>query len=157
MDARVVKKELLSENTEKMNVIKKKQKKALFVLKYVLYQFTFWFGQKRKKIKLDLPKNYGASQYIKRLPYIRYEDTNFQILIINILNDRSNIWKFLLATRNYGRNKQENINAVDADGKLNQAVVRRALDQKHKGVFESPIETMQKRKNEFLEKIVNLS
>ena len=37
MDARVVKKELLSENTEKMNVIKKKQKKALFVLKYVLY------------------------------------------------------------------------------------------------------------------------
>ena len=48
----------------------------------------------------------------------------------------------MLATRNYGRNIQENINAVAADGKLNQAVVRRALDQKHKGVFESPIETM---------------
>ena len=79
---------------------------------------------------------------MKRLPYIRNEDTNFQNLIIDILNDRSNIWKFLLATRNYGRNIQENINAVAADGKLNQAVVRRALDQKHKGVFESPIETM---------------
>ena len=46
----------------------------------------------------------------------------------------------MLHTSDYGRDIQENINAVDADGKLNQAIVRRALDKKkNKGVFESPI------------------
>ena len=39
----------------------------------------------------------------------------------------------------YGRNIQKNINNVVSDGGFNQAVVRRALDQKIKGVFESPI------------------
>ena len=34
---------------------------------------------------------------------------------------------------------KNNINAVAADGKFIQAVVRRALDQKNKRVFESPI------------------
>ena len=33
-------------------------------------------------------------------------------------------------------NIRENINAVVADGKLNQAVVCRALDEKNKGVYE---------------------
>ena len=45
----------------------------------------------------------------------------------------------MLATSDYGKNISENISTVVADGKFNQAVVRRALDQKNKGVFESPI------------------
>ena len=72
------------------------------------------------------------SQYIKRLPYIRNQDPNFQNLVIDVVNNRSNLRKFLLATSDYGRSIQENINAVVADGKFNQAVVRRALDQKLK-------------------------
>ena len=42
-------------------------------------------------------------------------------------------------TRDYGKNIQENINAVVADRKFNHAVVRRELDQKNKRVFESPL------------------
>ena len=91
----------------------------------------FGLVRKQKKIKLDLPKSYGASQYMKRLPYIRNS-------IIDIVNNRSDIRKFLLATSD-GRNIQEKINAVVADGKFNQDVVRRALDKKNKEVFESPI------------------
>ena len=72
------------------------------------------------------------SQYIKRLPYIRNQDPNFQNSVIDVVNNRSNLRKFLLATSDYGRSIQENINAVAADGKFNQAVVRRALDQKLK-------------------------
>ena len=45
----------------------------------------------------------------------------------------------MLAISDYGKNIQENINAVVADGKFNQVVVRRALDQKNKGVYQSPI------------------
>ena len=72
------------------------------------------------------------SQYIKRLPYIRNQDPNFQNSVIDVVNNRSNLRKFLLATSDYGRSIQENINAVVADRKFNQAVVRRALDQKLK-------------------------
>ena len=94
--------------------------------------------RKEEKIKLDLPKNYGASQYIKRLPYISREDTSFQNSIIDIVNNRSELRNFLLATSDYGRNIQWNINSVAAGGKFNQTVIRRVLDQKNKGVFESP-------------------
>ena len=37
----------------------------------------FGLIRKEERIKLDLPKNYGASQYIKRLPYISREDPSF--------------------------------------------------------------------------------
>ena len=42
--------------------------------------------RKEEEIKLDLPKNYGASQYIKRLPYISREDPIFQNSTIDIIN-----------------------------------------------------------------------
>ena len=98
----------------------------------------FGLIRKEEKIKLDLPKNYGASQYMKRLPYISREDPSFQNSIIDIVNNKSDLRKCLLATSEYGRNIQENINSVAAGEKFNQAVVRRVLDQKNKGVFESP-------------------
>ena len=98
----------------------------------------FGLIRKEEKVKLDLPRNYGASQYIKSLPYISREDPSFQNSIIDIVNNRSDLTKFLLATSDYGRNIQENINSVVAGGKFNQAIVRRVLDQKDKGVLESP-------------------
>ena len=82
--------------------------------------------EKKKQIKLDLPKNYGAIQYIRRLPYIRNEDPNFKNSIIDTVNSRSDFRKFLLTTSDYGKNIHENFNAVLADGKFNQVVVRRA-------------------------------
>ena len=94
--------------------------------------------RKEEEIKLDLPKNYGASQYIKRLSYVSREDPGFQNSIIDIVNNRSDLRKCLLATSDYGRNIQENINSVVAGGKFNQAVVRRVLHQKNIAVFESP-------------------
>ena len=99
---------------------------------------NFALIRKEEKIKVDLPKSYGASQYIKRLPYISREDLNFQNSIIDIINNRSDLRKCLLATSDYGRNIRENINSLVDGGKFNQAVVCRVLDQKNKGVFESP-------------------
>ena len=45
----------------------------------------------------------------------------------------------MLATSDYRKNIQENINAVVADGKFNQVIICRAPDQKIKRVFELPI------------------
>ena len=100
----------------------------------------FGLIRKEEKFRLDLPKNYGASQYIKRLAYISREDPSFQNSIIDIINNRSDWRKILVATSDYRRNIQENINSVVTGGKFNQAVAVacRVLDQKNKGVFESP-------------------
>ena len=93
---------------------------------------TLPFGliRNRDKIKLDLLKNYGANQYIKRLPYIRDEDPNFKNSIIDIINNSSDLRKLLLASSYYGRNIQENINSAVGGGKFNNAIVSRALDKK---------------------------
>ena len=72
----------------------------------------FGLIRKEKKIKLDLPKSYGASQYIRRLTYIRNEDPNFKNSIIDIVNIRPDLRKFLIAASDYGKNNQENINPV---------------------------------------------
>ena len=59
----------------------------------------------------------------------------FQHSIADIVNNKSDLRKLLLATSDYGRNS----NSVAAGGKFNQAFVPRVLDQKNKGVFESPM------------------
>ena len=66
-------------------------KKGVFVLKLSYISLPFGLVRKEKKIKLDLPKNYRASQYVKRLPYMRDEDPNFQNKIIDIVNNRSDL------------------------------------------------------------------
>ena len=114
------------------------RKKAFFVLKMSYLCLHFSLIRKEEKIKLDLPKKYGGSQYIKRLPYISRKNLSFQNSVIDIVNNKSDLTKFLHATSDYGRNIQENINSVVPGGKFNQAVVRRVLDQKNKGVFDSP-------------------
>ena len=117
------------------NIICKKlfaRKKNVFFQKISYISLPFGMVRKEKKIKLDLPKNYGVSQYIRKLPYIRNEDPNFKNSVIDIVNNRSDLKKFLLATSGYGKNIHENINAVVADGKFNQAVLRRALGKKVK-------------------------
>ena len=103
-------------------------------MSYVLLPYGVF--NKETQMKLDLPRNYGAAQYFKQLPYLF--DTNnptFQNLLINTLDNRVDLQKYALATGPYGINIQENINTVKADGKFNDAVVRHLLDYKNKGVL----------------------
>ena len=53
------------------------------------------------------------------------------------MSSRADLQKYLLATSDYGKNIQENINTVVTDGKFNDALVRHVLDEKNKGVFNS--------------------
>ena len=69
--------------------------------------------RKEEKSKLDLPKNYGASQYIKRLSYISREDPSFQNPIIDIINNRSDLRRF---TNNSNNDDDDNINFNFDDG-----------------------------------------
>ena len=101
-------------------------------------QLPYGLVRKSKKIKLKTPKNYGASQYIARLPYLdKGHDPKFQNDAIDIVNSRADLRKFLLVTSDYGKNIQENTNSVVTDGRFNNVALRHLLDEKDKGVFKS--------------------
>ena len=81
------------------------QKKVFFetkrIFKITCLSLPFGLIQKDKQIKLNLPKNCATSQYIKRLPYIENKDANFQNRIIDLVNNRTDLQKFLLAISGY--------------------------------------------------------
>ena len=129
------------------------EKKRFLFQKLSYISLPFGLVRKEKKIKLGLPKNYSASQYVKRLPWISKEDPNFQNSIIDMVNNRFDLKKISLAANDYGKNIQKNINVVVSVEKFNQAGVRRALDQKNKRVFESlipiSVQRCKKKKNQY--------
>ena len=92
-----------------------------------------------KKVKFNLPKNYAASEYIKRFPYLdNVKDPKFHNDAINIVNNRADLRKFLLAISDCGKNMQEGISSVVNDGHFNNAAIRHLFDDKNKDVFKSP-------------------
>ena len=60
------------------------------------------------------------------------EDTNFQNKIIDLVNNRTDLQKYLLATSGYVDFIQEKINTIVDDGKYNYVIIRRELDEKNK-------------------------
>ena len=103
-------------------------------------QLSYGEGEKNKKIaKLRLPRNYRASGYFKFLPYLHnVEKPNFQTSITNVINNRHDLRNFLLASRDVSKSIQENLNAVVADGRLNDAIIRHALDTTNKNILVNP-------------------
>ena len=56
--------------------------------------------------------------------------------LLNLLRNRDDLKKWLLATGEYGNEIQEDLNAIIGfDEKFNNAIVRRALDLKDQAIF----------------------
>ena len=95
-------------------------------------QLPYGVVNDERQANLNLPKNYGARQYFKKLTYLyNTNDPDFQNSIADTLNNRADRRKYLLATSSYGLNIQENISSVVTDGKFNNASVRHVLDEKN--------------------------
>lgn len=62
----------------------------------------------------------------------------FQNSIINVISNREDLLKFLLATNDFGQNTQENINSIVPDGKSNDAAVCHASDPTYKNILQQP-------------------
>ena len=103
-------------------------------------QLPYGFRKKSEPIQFNLPKNYAESQHLNRLPYLSNKnDPDVDNKILNVIKNRKDLQKWLLATSNFGQELQEDVNAiVGGDEKFNNAVVRRALDLKNDGVFQNP-------------------
>ena len=65
-------------------------------------QLPYGVVNKEKQVKLNLPKKYGVSQDFNKLPYLsNTNDLAFQKSIVDNLNSRANLQKYLLATSDY--------------------------------------------------------
>ena len=63
---------------------------------------------KKTKIKLDIPRNSRTREYFKKLPHLRDVSNS----VVDFVNNRDGLHKFLLAMSNIGRNIQEILNGV---------------------------------------------
>ena len=60
--------------------------------------------------------------------------------LLNLLRNREDLQKWLIATSDYGNEIQEDLNAiVGYDEKFNNAIVRHSLDLKHQAIYVTQI------------------
>ena len=78
------------------------------------------FGLKKKKRKSQVKSSKKLQNSISQLPYLaNLEDTIFQNEIQNIINNRDDLQKYLLATGDLNDSIQEILDLVVNDGRLN--------------------------------------
>ena len=105
-------------------------------------QLPYGYVNKQKQIQFDLPKNFEESFYLDKAPYLTNQTPEVENKLINLIKNRSDLKKWLLATSSYGEEIQQNLNAVvGQDEKFNNGIVRHALDLKDESIFCNPIPT----------------
>ena len=103
-------------------------------------QLPYGFCKNSKQKQFNLPKSYEISQYVKRFPYITNKGPDFDNKVINLINNREDLKKWLLVMSECENEIQEDLNEiVGCDEKFNNAIVRHALDLKHLAIFPNPM------------------
>ena len=96
----------------------------------------YGYVKNNKQIQLNLPRGYEESQYLKEVSYLTNKNPTVENSLLNLLRNRDDLKKWLLATGEYGNEIQEDLNAIIGfDEKFNNAIVRRALDLKDQAIF----------------------
>ena len=102
-------------------------------------QLPYGLVKNDKQVQFNLPEDYEETRYIKRLPFIQNKDPHYSNSIIDLIKNRDDLKKYLLATSVYGNELQQDLNAiVGHNEKFNNAIVRPALDLKNDGIMQNP-------------------
>ena len=102
-------------------------------------QLPYGYVKINKQIQFNLPKGYEEEQYIKDVPYITNQDPAVKINLLNLIRNREDLKKWLLATGPFGNEIQDDLNAiVGFDENLNNAIDRHSLDLKDQAIFHNP-------------------
>ena len=97
------------------------------------------FVKNNKQVQFNLPSHYEECQYYKEVPYITNQGPAVENNLLNLLRNREDLKKWLLATSDYGNEIQKDLNAiVSYDEKFNNAIVRHSLDLKDQAIFRNP-------------------
>ena len=102
-------------------------------------QLQYGYVENKKQVQFNLPNNYEESFYFEKAPYLTNPTPAVENKLINLIKNRDDLKKWLLATSDYGHEIQEDLNAVVGyDEKFNNAIVRHALDLKDEAIFRNP-------------------
>ena len=102
-------------------------------------QLPYGYVRNNKQIQFNLPSNYEESFYFDKAPYLKNKNSAVENNLINLIKNRDDLKRWLLATSDYGHEIQENLNAVVGyDEKFNNSIIRHALDLKDEAIFRTP-------------------
>ena len=102
-------------------------------------QLPYGFVKSNKQVQFNLPSDYEESQYYKEVPHITNQGPAVENNLFNLLSNREDLKKWLLATSDYDNEVQEDLNAiVGYDEKFNNTIVRHSLDLKDQAIFRNP-------------------
>ena len=102
--------------------------------------------------QLSNPKDYETSRYFRRLPYIDDLSTpKVQNQALNLINNRDDFKKYLLARSDLGSSLRDSINAVVTDGEFNNVALRHISDNRDSDIFKvaNPLSLVFKNANKF--------
>ena len=86
-----------------------------------------------------MPKGYEEEQYLKDVPYVTNQDPAAKNNLLNLIKNREDLKKWLLATGPFGNEIQHDLNAiVGFDENFNNAIVRDSLNLKDQAIFCNP-------------------
>ena len=93
-------------------------------------QLPYGYVENNKQVQFNLPKNYEESFYLDKVGYLSKRDPATENDLINLIKNRDDLKKWLLATSDYGNEIQEDLNAVVGhDENFTNAVVRQLLKE----------------------------
>ena len=99
-------------------------------------QLPYGYVNKQKQIQFNLPSNYEESFYLYKVPYLTTKNPVVENNLTNLIKNRDDLKRWLLATSDYGAEIQENLNVVVGhDEKFTYSIVRHALDLKDDAIF----------------------
>ena len=102
-------------------------------------QLFYGYVKNNKQVQFNLPSDYEESQYYKEVTCITNESPAVKNNLLNLLRNRDDLKKWLLATSDYGNEIQADVNAmVSYDEKFNNAIVWHSLDSKDEAIFRNP-------------------
>ena len=103
-------------------------------------QIPYGFRKVSNPIQFSVPKSFEENQYLNRIGYIsNKDDPAVKNNILDAVKNRKDLQKWILATSDFGRELQQDINKITGgDEKFNNAVLRRTLDLKSDGLFQNP-------------------
>ena len=102
-------------------------------------QLPYGYIKNNKQVQFNLPNNYEESFYFEKTPYLTNQNPAVENNLINLIRNRDDLKKWLLATSNYGSEIQQDLNViVGHDEKFNNAIERHALDLKDEAIFRNP-------------------
>ena len=102
-------------------------------------QLPYSYVNKEKQIQFNLPNNYKESFYFDKVPYLTTKAPAVESNFINLIKNRDDLKRWLLATSDYGNEIQENLNVVVGhDEKFSNSIFRHALDLKDDPIFRNP-------------------